>query len=100
LLGSTAPAISSYFVDTWLTLRRCRCRSLALPRDTVVAHGNRIRPSRFVHVVYRTCRFDEMVRWYQTVFDVRVQHRDPALAFLTYDERKQTTRVETLVLRD
>ena len=64
------------------------------------ARENRIRPSRFVHVVYRTCRFDEMVHWYQTVFDVRVQHRDPALAFLTYDERKQTTRVETLVLRD
>src|SRR3954467_10720007 len=46
----------------------------------------RIRPSRFVHVVYRTRRFDEMVRWYQTVFDARVQHRDPALAFLTYDD--------------
>jgi catechol 2,3-dioxygenase-like lactoylglutathione lyase family enzyme len=46
----------------------------------------RIRPGRFVHVVYRTRRFDEMVRWYQTVFDARVQHRDPALAFLTYDD--------------
>ena len=46
----------------------------------------RMHPSRFVHVVYRTRRFDEMVRWYQTVFDARVQHRDPALAFLTYDD--------------
>jgi catechol-2,3-dioxygenase len=46
----------------------------------------RIRPRKFVHVVYRTRRFDEMVRWYETVFDARVQHRNPALAFLTYDD--------------
>lgn len=46
----------------------------------------RIRPRKFVHVVYRTRRFDEMVRWYETVFDAHVQHRNPALAFLTYDD--------------
>jgi catechol-2,3-dioxygenase len=45
----------------------------------------RIRPLKFVHVVYRTRRFAEMVRWYQTVFDAKVQHENPALAFLTYD---------------
>lgn len=47
---------------------------------------SRIRPQKFVHVVYRTRRFDAMVRWYTTVFDARVQHQDPALAFLTYDD--------------
>lgn len=46
---------------------------------------SRIRPRKFVHVVYRTRRFDEMVRWYQIVFDAKVQHQNPALAFLTYD---------------
>lgn len=46
----------------------------------------RIRPAKFVHVVYRTRRFEEMVRWYQTVFDAEVQHQNPALAFLTYDD--------------
>ncbi len=46
----------------------------------------RIRPAKFVHVVYRTRRFDEMLRWYATVFDARVQHQDPVLAFLTYDD--------------
>ena len=46
----------------------------------------RIRPRKFVHVVYRTRRFDEMVRWYEAVFDARIQHRNPALAFLTYDD--------------
>ena len=46
----------------------------------------RIRPAKFVHVVYRTRRFEEMVRWYQTVFDAKVQYQNPALAFLTYDD--------------
>jgi len=46
----------------------------------------RIRPSRFVHVVYRTRQFDKMIAWYQTVFDCRVQYKNPILAFLTYDD--------------
>ena len=46
----------------------------------------RIRPQKFVHVVYRTRRFDEMLAWYQFVFDAQVQYRNPALAFLTYDD--------------
>jgi catechol-2,3-dioxygenase len=45
-----------------------------------------IRPAKFVHVVYRTRRFDEMVRWYQRVFAAEVQYQNPALAFLTYDD--------------
>ena len=45
----------------------------------------RIRPARFVHVVYRTRRFEQMVHWYEAVFDAKVQYRNPALAFLTYD---------------
>jgi catechol-2,3-dioxygenase len=46
----------------------------------------RIRPARFVHVVYRTRQFDKMIAWYQTVFDCKVQYQNPVLAFLTYDE--------------
>lgn len=46
----------------------------------------RVRPAKFVHVVYRTRRFDQMVRWYETVFDAKVQYRNPVLAFLTYDD--------------
>jgi catechol-2,3-dioxygenase len=48
--------------------------------------SSRIRPARFVHVVYRTRRFTQMLAWYQAVFDARVQHQNPALAFLTYDD--------------
>lgn len=47
---------------------------------------SRIRPSRFVHVVYRTRQFDRMIQWYRDVFDCRVQYRNPVLAFLTYDD--------------
>ena len=45
-----------------------------------------IRPTKFAHVVYRTRRFEEMVRWYETVFGAKVQYQNPALAFLTYDD--------------
>ena len=45
-----------------------------------------MRPEKFVHVVYRTRRFEQMLAWYQTVFDAKVQYQNPALAFLTYDD--------------
>jgi catechol 2,3-dioxygenase-like lactoylglutathione lyase family enzyme len=44
------------------------------------------KPVKFAHVVYQTRRFDEMIAWYEAVFEARVVHQDPALAFLTYDE--------------
>lgn len=47
---------------------------------------SRIRPEKFVHVVYRTRRFEEMLAWYATVFDAKVRHQNPALAFLSYDD--------------
>jgi catechol-2,3-dioxygenase len=46
----------------------------------------RIRPQRFVHVVYRTFRFDEMIAWYTKVFDAQIRHKNPGLAFLSYDD--------------
>jgi catechol-2,3-dioxygenase len=45
-----------------------------------------IRPQKFAHVVYRTRRFEQMLEWYKIVFDAKVLHQDPALAFLTYDD--------------
>lgn len=47
---------------------------------------SRIHPQKFVHVVYRTYRFEEMIAWYQKVLGAKVQHYDPAIAFVTYDE--------------
>ena len=43
-------------------------------------------PTQLVHVVYRTRRFEEMLAWYATVFNARIQYRNPALAFLTFDD--------------
>ena len=44
------------------------------------------KPSKLAHVVYMTRRYDEMLSWYQTVFEARVQYQNPAFAFLTYDD--------------
>jgi len=44
------------------------------------------KPIRFAHVVYRTRRFEEMIGWYETVFGAKVQHENPVMAFLTYDD--------------
>jgi catechol-2,3-dioxygenase len=45
-----------------------------------------IRPTKFAHVVYRTRRFERMLRWYETVFGAKIQYQNPGLAFLTYDD--------------
>lgn len=45
-----------------------------------------VRPTHVGHVVYRTRRFEEMLEWYKTVFDARIQYENPALAFLTFDD--------------
>lgn len=44
------------------------------------------KPRTLAHVVYQTRQYDQMIRWYETVFQAHVVHRDPALAFLTFDE--------------
>jgi len=45
-----------------------------------------IAPSKFAHVVRRTSRFDEMIRWYRTVLNAEIVHATDMLAFLTYDD--------------
>ena len=44
------------------------------------------RPSKLAHVVYMTRRFEEMIDWYQKVFEAKVVYQNPAFAFLTYDD--------------
>lgn len=45
-----------------------------------------VKPVKFAHVVYMTRRFEDMVAWYENVFEARVVYRNPAMAFLTYDD--------------
>ena len=47
---------------------------------------NMHRPSKLAHVVYRTRRFADMLAWYGTVFGARLQHQNPAMSFLTFDD--------------
>jgi catechol-2,3-dioxygenase len=44
------------------------------------------KPKKLAHVVYSTRNFDEMVAWYENVFEAKVVYQNPALAFLTYDD--------------
>jgi catechol 2,3-dioxygenase-like lactoylglutathione lyase family enzyme len=44
------------------------------------------KPAKFAHVVYMTRRYEAMIAWYRDVFEAEIVNRDPALAFLTYDD--------------
>ena len=44
------------------------------------------KPIKFAHVLFMTRRFDEMTAWYQNLFEATIVHRDPVMAFLTYDD--------------
>ena len=59
-----------------------------------------VQPLKFVHVLYRTRRFEEMLAWYKTVFGAKVQYQDPALAFLTYDEEHHRFALANMDLID
>lgn len=59
---------------------------------------SRIRPGKFAHIVYRTRRFEQMLHWYETVFDARIQYQNPALAFLTYDDEHHRFALANLSL--
>jgi len=43
-------------------------------------------PTKLAHVVYMTRRYDEMLSWYEKVFETQVQSQNPAFAFVTYDD--------------
>ncbi|SCC92781.1 hypothetical protein THIX_30009 [Thiomonas sp. X19] len=63
-------------------------------RDTTMVHARS--PAKFVHIVYRTRRFEQMLAWYHAVFDARIQH--PAMAFLTDDEHHRFAFINLDVL--
>ena len=50
------------------------------------------KPVKFAHVVYSTRRFDEMIAWYQNVFEAKVVYQNPVFAFLTYDGCRDASR--------
>ena len=55
-------------------------------RTRRLAASGVVKPRQLAHVVRRTSRFEELVRWYCTVLGAEVVHSDGVLAFLTYDD--------------
>jgi catechol-2,3-dioxygenase len=45
-----------------------------------------VAPRSLAHIVRRTARFEELVKWYEVVLGATVVHSDGMLAFLTYDD--------------
>src|SRR6266702_6553285 len=45
-----------------------------------------VAPSKFAHVVFATYRFEEMIDFYLSVFEGRVQVQNERLCFATYDD--------------
>jgi catechol 2,3-dioxygenase-like lactoylglutathione lyase family enzyme len=62
----------------------------------LAADRGRVPPAKLAHVVRRTSRFAEMVRWYETVFGAKVVHSDGMLAFLTYDDEHHRFAIAAL----
>ena len=56
----------------------------------------RVPPVKLAHIVRRTSRFEEMLRWYQTVLGAHVVHADEMLAFLTYDDEHHRIAIARL----
>jgi catechol 2,3-dioxygenase-like lactoylglutathione lyase family enzyme len=45
-----------------------------------------VSPSKLAHIVLRTSRYEEMVRWYKNVFGAHGVFESEMLSFLTYDD--------------
>ena len=41
---------------------------------------------RLAPIVFMTRRYEEMIAWYQQVFEAWIVQKNPALAFITFDE--------------
>jgi catechol-2,3-dioxygenase len=45
-----------------------------------------VQPTKFAHFVVRARDLDASVAWYEKVLGMRIQHRNEAIAFMTYDD--------------
>jgi catechol-2,3-dioxygenase len=43
-------------------------------------------PTKFAHVVFATHRYDQMIDWYEAVFEAKIQSRGEQLCFMSYDD--------------
>ena len=43
-------------------------------------------PVKIAHIVLRTRRYEKMIKWYQFVFEGTIQHQNPKICFMTFDD--------------
>lgn len=55
-------------------------------QKTLDPKRGRLAPTKLAHVVRRTSRFAEMIRWHEIVFGAYPVYKDDTIAFLTYDD--------------
>src|SRR5262249_54307308 len=65
-------------------------------KGSLTEDRGRVPPRQLAHVVRRTARFEELVRWYCTVLGAEVVHSDGMLAFLTYDDEHHRLAVVSI----
>ena len=65
-------------------------------RNRLARARGTVKPQKLAHVVRRTTRFDELVKWYCTVLGAEVVHSDGMLAFLTYDDEHHRIAIATI----
>lgn len=56
------------------------------PIEPVAGDATAIVPFKLAHYVIRAKRWDEMLAWYRTVFQMQTSFEAPVIAFLTYDD--------------
>ncbi len=73
-----------YFFDKWQTFQKHMSSVIEIPKTAAVR--GKTAPVKLAHIVLRTKRYEDMVRWYQTVLEAEVMVGAPMATFLTYDE--------------
>ena len=71
-----------------------------LDPETLVRAGSKVDadapvriPSPPTHTILKTERYDEMIRWYQTVFPADVQFQNDRVCFLSYDKTQSVIAI-------
>ena len=66
----------------------------AIPKTA--SERGRIAPAKFAHIVFKTSRYEELIRWYQVVLEAEVMTATPAITFLTFDEEHHRIAVANM----
>jgi catechol-2,3-dioxygenase len=60
------------------------------------SRSGRVSPAKLAHLVFKTPRYDAMVRWYSKVLEADVVFADAMLTFMTYDDEHHRIAIANL----